>query len=202
MNRVEKKPATKADKTINAIIVLIILAFVAVGVYATYGKIAEGIKDRAIENGEAEATVAYLAKQENMSVEDYLAQYGLSVGDTITEKSTQSEMVDNMTLENYGKYVGQDAQEMIDGTNLQDKVTKDTLWKDFLPLIPSVSYYGEEQFNKLKEVYGLGDEVTPETPYGELQKILEEKQAQMADEASSSEGENQSADGGSENAAE
>ena len=39
MNGAEKKKATPADKAVNAIIVLIILVFVAVGVYATYGKI-------------------------------------------------------------------------------------------------------------------------------------------------------------------
>lgn len=43
MNGAEKKKATPADKAVNAIIVLIILVFVAVGVYATYGKISEGV---------------------------------------------------------------------------------------------------------------------------------------------------------------
>ena len=49
MNGAEKKKATPADKAVNAIIVLIILVFVAVGVYATYGKISEGVTNKEIE---------------------------------------------------------------------------------------------------------------------------------------------------------
>ena len=51
MNGAEKKKATPADKAVNAIIVLIILVFVAVGVYATYGKISEGVTNKEIESG-------------------------------------------------------------------------------------------------------------------------------------------------------
>lgn len=181
MNETGKKQSTPMDKLINVLIVLVIAAFVAVGVYATYGKITEGIQDRAIENGEAEKTVNYLAKQSNMTVDEYLAQYGLSIGDTITEDTTEGEMLDNMTLENYAKYNGQDADEMIEGTGLSDKVTKDTLWKDFLPQVPTISVIGsEEALNKIKEQYGLGDEVNAETPYGEFEKIIEAKQAETA----------------------
>ena len=109
MNGAEKKKATPADKAVNAIIVLIILVFVAVGVYATYGKISEGVTNKEIESGKAEATVEYLANQAGQSVEDYLAQYGLTLGDTIKAKTTESEMLDNMTIENYAKYNGQEA---------------------------------------------------------------------------------------------
>lgn len=185
MNENKKKKATKSDKIMNAVIALIIAVFVGAGVYATYGKISESIKDKAIESGEAEATVEYLAKQSNMPVEDYLAQYGLSLGDTIKKDTVQSEMLDNMTLENYAKYNGQDAEEMINGTGLQDKVTKDTLWKDFLPQVPTVSVLGEETFNQIKTQLGLGDEVTPEMPYGEFESMMNEIQAQ---EQSSDEG--------------
>ena len=66
MNGAEKKKATPADKAVNAIIVLIILVFVAVGVYATYGKISEGVTNKEIESGKAEATVEYLANQANL----------------------------------------------------------------------------------------------------------------------------------------
>lgn len=180
MNNEGKKRATSADKAINAVIALIIIAFVAVGVYATYGKISEGIKDKAIANGEAEATVEYLAKQANMPVEDYLAQYGLELNDTIKEDTTESEMLDNMTIEYYAQYNGQDADEMINGTGLQDKVTKDTLWKDFLPQVPAISVIGgEEAFNQMKTQYGFGDEVTMDMPWGDLEKLIEEKQAEM-----------------------
>ena len=87
-------------------------------------------------------------------------------------------MLDNMTVENYAKYNGQDADEMINGTGLQDKVTKDTLWKDFLPQVPVISVLGEETFNQIKAQ--LGDEVTPDMPYGDFEKLMQEKQNEAA----------------------
>ena len=173
------KKTSQADKLVNVIIAVVIIAFIAVGVYATYGKISEGIEEKAITSGEKEATVEYLAKQSGMSVEDYLAQYGLSLGDTIKKDTAESEMLDNMTVENYAKYNGQDADEMINGTGLQDKVTKDTLWKDFLPQVPVVSVLGEETFNQLKAQFG--DEVTPDMPYGDFEKLMQEKQNAAAE---------------------
>lgn len=165
--------AGSKDKLVNVIIVLVLIAVLAAGVYATYGKISEGIKYKAIENGEAEATVEYLAKQSEMTVEDYLAQYGLSVGEAVTAETTETEMLNNMTIENYANYNGQNADEMITGTGLQDKVTKDTLWKDFLPQVPTVSVIGEETFNQFKTQFGFGDEVTADMPWGEFEKLME-----------------------------
>lgn len=180
----EKKKASPADKMVNIIIGLVIIAFIAAGGYATYGKIAEGIETKAIESGEKEATVSYLAKQAGMTVEDYLAQYGLTVGDTVNEKSTQTEMEDNMTVENYLSYTGdtQDVDELISGMGLEGKATKDTLWKDFLPMAPAVSVIGgEEAFNQAKEQLGLGDEVTTDITWGDFQKLMEEKQNEAAE---------------------
>ena len=175
----EKKKKSSADKLVNVVIAVAIAAFVVVGVYATYGKISEGVEDRKILSGEQEATVKYLAKQSGMSVEDYLAQYGLTLSDTITEKTTESEMTDNMTIENYLVYTGmeQTADEVIADAGLTDTVTKDTLWKDFFPQVPVGMVYDEATFEQLKTQLGLGDDVTIDMPYGEFEKVLEEQLA-------------------------
>ena len=189
--------ASKSNNTLlNIIVIAIIVVFVAVGVYATYGKIADGIEEKAITNGEKEATVSYLAKQAGMSVEDYLAQYGLELGDTITKNTTENELLDNMTIENYLKYTGdsQTADEVIEGTGLTDKVTKDTLWKDFLPQVPVVSVIGEESFNSLKEQLNLGDEVTMDMPYGEFEELINAKKAEASGSA-----DNAAEEGGEQN---
>ncbi|MGN0106761.1 MAG: hypothetical protein ACI4A5_03565 [Hominilimicola sp.] len=177
MNEGGKKRASSADKLVNVIIAVVIIAFVAVGVYATYGKVSEGIEEKAITNGEKDATVAYLAKQADMSVEDYLAQYGLSLGDSVKKKSTEAEMTDNMTIENYLKYSGmeQTADEIIADAGLTDKVTKDTLWKDFLPQVPISMMYDEETLNQIKTSMDLGDEVTSDMTYGDFEKLMQEK---------------------------
>ncbi len=179
----EQRQSTKSDKLLNFILCIVVVAVLAVAVYATYIKLSENIKDKAIQNGTAEATVEYLAKQSGMSIEDYLAQYGLTVGDTINQDTTESEMLDNMTLENYLSYNGgtQTADEVLEGVGLKDKATKDTLWKDFMPMVPAVSIVGEESFNQIKEQLQLGDEVTADMPYGEFEKLLQEAQNKAAE---------------------
>lgn len=196
----EKKQSTKSDKLLNLILCLVVVAVLAVAIYAAYIKLSENIKDKAIQNGTAEATVEYLAKQSDMSVEDYLAQYGLTVGDTINGDTTESEMLDNMTLENYLSYNGgtQTVDEVLEGVGLQDKATKDTLWKDFMPMVPAVSIVGEESFNQIKEQLNLGDEVTADMPYGEFEKILQEAQ----NSADNADGENADAEAATEAPAE
>ena len=189
--------AEKPNNTLlNIIVVAIIAVFLAAGVYATYGKIASSIEDKAISSGEKEPTVAYLAKTAGMSVEDYLAQYGLELNDTITKDTTEADLLDNMTIENYLKYDGntQTAEEVIEGTGLTDKVTKDTLWKDFLPQVPAVSVMGEEYFNSIKEQLGLGDEVNYDTTYGEMEELINQKMQEQTDAASADSTEAESAD--------
>ena len=163
MNGAEKKKATPADKAVNAIIVLIILVFVAVGVYATYGKISEGVTNK----------VEYLANQAGQSVEDYLAQYGLTLGDTIKAKTTESEMLDNMTIENYAKYNGQEADSFLQG--MSDSVTKDTVWKDLMAM-PVSQVIDADALAQVKKQYQIGDdEISDSTTYEEFQKVLYQK---------------------------
>ncbi len=188
MNNSGKKKTTQMDKLINIIIVLVIVVFVGVGVYATYGKISEGIEDKAVENG-AEATVGYLARQSDMTVEDYLAQYGLELGDTITKKTTESEMLDNMSVEYHANYYGQDADELIETAGLQDQVTKDMPWKEFLDLVPAHLVVGDDEISQTKEQYGLGDEITDDTTYGEYNALIEEKQAEQDNSSEAADGE-------------
>ena len=165
MNGAEKKKATPADKAVNAIIVLIILVFVAVGVYATYGKISEGVTNKEIESGKAEATVEYLANQAGQSVEDYLAQYGLTLGDTIKA----------MTIENYAKYNGQEADSFLQG--MSDSVTKDTVWKDLMAM-PVSQVIDADALAQVKKQYQIGDdEISDSTTYEEFQKVLYQKAA-------------------------
>lgn len=178
MNESGKKRTTAADKMVNLVIAVVIVVFVVAGAYATYGKIAEGIKDKAIANGEAEPTVAYLAKQSSMTAEDYLAQYGLTLGDAVSESTTQSDMIDNMTIENYAKYNGQEADELMQG--MGEAVTKDTLWKDLMAM-PASQVLNADAYAQVKEQYQM-DDLTDETTYEDFQSKLYEKalEAQQA----------------------
>lgn len=193
MNQYGKKKSTPQSKMTNCIIVILIIVFAALGVIAVYPKIAENRKTNAILNGEAEQTVEYMANNQGMSVEDFLAQYGLSTNDGITGESTETDMVNNMSIENYLSYTGQTqtADELIAQVNMQDKVTKDSKWADFMNILSTAQAVdvvgGEEAFNQLKEQYGLGDDVTPSMPYADFEQALYAKQSESAAAANAAE---------------
>lgn len=178
MNNTEKKKLSNADKAVNAAIALLVAGFLAVGIYATYGKISEGITNKQIENGEKEATVSYLANQSGMNSESYLAQYGLTLSDTINEDTTESDMLNNMTIENYAIYNGQDAETLMQG--LSENVTKDTVWKDFMAM-PVSDVINADDIALIKEQYGFTDEeLTDSTSYEDFQAALYQKAVEQA----------------------
>lgn len=188
-----KKRVSAADKTMNLIVVLIILVVLALGVYAVYGPVSTRITEKAIENGESEPTIAYLAEQAGMSAEDYLAQYNLTLGDTLTEKSTQSEMIGAMTLESYLTYSGSEetADDIIQEYNLGDKVTKDTLYNDFIDILydsPVSLVLGDEKIAEVKAEYGFTDEeLSGDTTYSDFMTLVQNKQSELDAQTSDTE---------------
>ena len=93
-----KRPATPADKMINAVIVIVILAVLGLGAYAVYDKVSVNLETKAIQEGTSEQTVRYAADKSGMSADEYLAQYGLGEAG-LNEKSTGSERIEKMTVE-------------------------------------------------------------------------------------------------------
>ena len=171
-----KRPATPADKMVNAVIVIVVLAVLALGAYAVYDKVSVNLETKAIQEGTSEQTVRYAADAAGMSAEEYLAQYGL--GDAgLSEKSKMSEMIEKMTVENYAKFNEKELDAFLDENGLKDKVSADTLWTEAELLIPTGIYMGgEEQFAQIKEAYELDDSITAETPWGEAKDKVEEAQ--------------------------
>lgn len=181
-----RKSTTGADKMMTLIIVVVIIAILGLGIYATYGKIAKNIYNNKIANGEIAETVEYAAEEAGMTVEDYLAQYGLENSSEVSGDTPVDDLYGYMTFENYMTMANEGNEEELDldalmeDWGLTDKVTKDTQWKDVEPLIPIGSYLGEELVEQYKETYGLGDEITSETTYGEFQEIIEAKAEELA----------------------
>ena len=162
-----KKVMTPFEKMLTTILVIVVLAVLALAVCATYGKISDNVKQAkleaettAINNGEQEATVRYMASNAGMSAADYVAQYGLSLTDGLSEDSALSEMGDKMTLENYFKYSDENTGETTDvDAQLTEwgadgfGITKETTWGEVQSKLPLVNYLGEEEFNGLLEQY-------------------------------------------------
>ncbi len=179
-----KKPSTPADKMTTAAVVIVILAILALGVWATHSKIADNVYRNKVESGKIPMNVSYAAEQAGQTIEEYLTPYGLQESDEVNGDTLVNDLYGYMTFENYIKMANEGNEEVpeidqvIEDMGLKDKVTKDTKWKDVEPIIPVGKYFGEEQLNQYKQAYGITDEeVTPETTYGDFQKIVQEKAA-------------------------
>lgn len=186
----EKKPATAADKMTTAAVVVIILAILALGVFATRGKIADNVYRNKVENGEIPMNVAYAAEKAGQTIEEYLTPYGLQESTEVNGDTLVDDLYGYMTFENYINMANEGNEEVpeidkvIEDMGLTDKVTKDTQWKDVEPIIPVGKYFGEEQLNQYKQAYGITDEeVTAETTYGDFQNIIQEKITNMSNAA-------------------
>ncbi len=181
--------STRSDKLTTLAVIVAIVAVLALAVFATQGKIAKNIMDNKIESGEMAEPVSHAAEAAGMSIEDYLAQYSLTVSDEVNGDTPVSDLYGYMTLENYinmaneGNEEPVNVDEIIKEWGLEGKVTKDTQWKDVELLMPLSASMSEEQIAQYKETYGLGDEVTGDMPYGEFEKILQQKMNDMTSAA-------------------
>lgn len=178
--------SNSSDKLITFVIIIAVIAVLGLGVYATYGKITKNITDNKIANGEIAETVSHAAEAAGMSVEDYLADFSLVVTDEVNGDTPVDDLYGYMSLENYltmaneGNEEPVDVDTVIEEWGLTGQVTKDTQWKDVELLMPLSARFGDEQLEQYKQAYNLGDEVTGETTYGDFQKIIEEKAAELA----------------------
>lgn len=175
------KTSSGSDKLITLGIVVAVIAVIALGVFATHSKISDNITRNKIESGEIAEPVWHAAEKAGMSIEDFLAEYSLTVTDEVNGDTPVSDLFGYMTLENYTNLANEgneepvNLDELIEGWGLTGKVTKDTMWKDVQPLMPVSAVLGSDQLAQYKEAYSLGDEVNDNTPYGEFEKIIEEK---------------------------
>ena len=162
-----KKTMTPFEKTLTAIITLVILAVLAFAVFATYGRISENINEKRIEeetaaisSGEKPATIRYMASSMGMTAEEYAAQYGVELTDGLKESSEISDMIERMTVENYFKFNDENTSEQTDiDAKLAEwgadelGITKDTLWGELQKTLSIGKYMGEDEFNDLISQY-------------------------------------------------
>lgn len=165
----KRSNSSGSNSMLTFISVLIIVAFLVASGLLVVPHVQKLMNDKAMRNGEKEPTVEFLAKEQNMSVEDFLAQYGLTVNETVKADTVASEMVQNMTIGNYNKYVGE--QNAIDLSQFTDAVNENTLYKDFIAM-PAKTVLGDEMFENTKKTYGVGDEVNDETSWQDFQQAM------------------------------
>lgn len=170
-----------ADTMINVIIAIVLIAVIALAGYAIYDKISSNIIQTEIENGEREATVGYLAEQAGMSIEDYLAQYGVS---GLGKNATEQEMTDMMTVDNYVKYAGTTIEDLQTQYHLSEAPAGDSNWGDLRKSFTVRNMVGDEDsFAQFKEMYGLDDSITLDTLWTDAEPVIQESIAKMQEEA-------------------
>ncbi len=178
--------ASSSDKLVTFVIVVVIIAVLGLGVYATKDKISQNIVNNKIESGEMAEPVWHAAEAAGMSIEDYLADYKLTVSDEVNGDTPVNDLYGYMTLENYltmaneGNEEPVDVNSVIEEWGLTDKVTKDTQWKEVEQVMPIGARFTAEQIAQYKETYQLGDEVNENTPYADFEKIITEKISGLA----------------------
>lgn len=164
------------DTTLNVVITVIIVAVLGLGIWAVVPKIQQNIANNAADSSASQTvTVAQLAESAGQSVDEYLAEYGLTDSD-ITGETDYQTALSAMTLENFAKANGTTADELKSEYKLPESVTNDTPWSEAMLEMPAgLAMGGDEQFAQAKEAYGLGDEFTAESRWGDVQNALMEK---------------------------
>ena len=170
----------KGSVLINCITAILIIAFLGLGGYA----LKDNIKAMLPEKPEKEKTVSDIAKDKDMSVDEFIAEYGLD-GEEVTKKTTETELIEKLTVENYAKYSDMTTDELLEKYGIEG-VTGDVLWKDAYGLMP-MSKYAEEvygtTFAELKEQAGFPDEITENTRLNDANEIMTKLYAEAADTA-------------------
>lgn len=105
----------------NVIIVVVIIAFLGLGLYA--------IKDKLPKPPVKPVTVETLAKEKKMSVEDFLKEYGLDASQV--NKDTEKTVFESMlTVENYAKYSGKTVEALLSENGIKSDIDTTITWQE------------------------------------------------------------------------
>lgn len=174
----ETKPGKKTPIIVGAALAVIIIA--AVVVFAIFGKtwFNPYLKDYVDVDG---ITIGELADEYGMEYEDFLAEFGLpaDMPKSTFQNAAQYAIPLGTYAERYGVSVDEFKELM--GLTDDDSVTEETTIGDAFDKVTVGNRVGEEQFDQFKEEYGLGDEVTKDTLWGEIRNKVDQKIKEMND---------------------
>lgn len=172
--------AGSSDKMVNTIIAAVMIAVIGLSAYAVYDTMSSKIINTQIQNGEREATLEYMAENAGLSVNEFLEQYGIADAG-LSKKSTQTEVIDKMTLTKYAEYSSTTVEDLLKQYYLEDKATGDTTYADFKAMwtVKAMVAGDEEQLKQMKEYYSLDDSVTMDTLWSEVEPVIEAKIEEM-----------------------
>lgn len=97
-----RKYSNSSDRMLMTVMVIIVIAVLALGIFAVSGKVSKNVKSNRVNS--ADRRVGDMADQSGMELNDYLEEYGLTADSGITAKSTPQEMAEKLNLENYSQF--------------------------------------------------------------------------------------------------
>lgn len=168
----------KGSALFGWITAIVVIAFLGLGGYA----LKDNIKAILPEKPEKETTVADIAKDRDLTVDEFLEEFGLTDAE-ITKNSTESEVMEKLTVKNYAKYSDKTVEELLAEYEIKD-ADEDMLWQDAYLLMP-MSKYAENigtTFEEFKAQAGLPDEITENTTLGEAEEIMSQAQEEKTEE--------------------
>lgn len=206
-----KKRVSAADKVTNAIMAVVIVAVLGLAVWAVAPKFQAKIEEtKAAEEASKPDTIQKRADEKGVSVEDFIAEYGIT-GEDINGETLISQVAAQMTVENYAKLEGTTVEEFISSNGLPaDKVTGDMTVEAANALIPIKTVIASSgmDFDTFKSTYGLGDDITEDTPWVDVEETVyaamqaQQEAAAAAEEAVSEENADTEEEPAQENATE
>jgi len=170
-----KKKTSPADKMVNAVITVVIIAVLGLAVWAVSPKFKAKFDEiKAAEEASKPDTIQKRADQKGISVEQFIADYGIT-GENVTGETMMSEVMAQMTVENAAKLEEQSVEEFLEASGLPaDKVTGDMTLEAANELIPikTVIASAGMDFETFKAQYGLADDVTEDTPWKDVEETV------------------------------
>lgn len=196
---IASKKKSKAPFIVIALVVLAIIAAVAINSFGgnKYNKLGYA-------NPEGR-TIADVAEQMGLSLEEFLTTYSLPAD--MPEDTEEMAAYYSMPVKVFAEMYGVDFATFKEAYGIPNETTpavaegiagkikalfgndkvvaidENTPWGVVLDELTLGNYVGEENIESFKEFYGLGEEVTTETRYKEIRKIVEEKTMELAAEA-------------------
>ncbi len=168
------------NKLFNTILAVVMVIVIGISVYAIYTTASTKILDNQIATGEKEATLEYMADTEGITVDEFIEKYSLKDAG-LSKNSTETEVVNKMTLTNYATIAGTTVDELLKQYYLEDKANSDTVYEDFKAMwtVKSMVQNDEAMLDQLKEYYSLDDSITMDTLWSEVEPIIEAKMEEM-----------------------
>lgn len=152
----------------NVIITIVVIAFLGLAGYA----LKDNIKSILPKRPEKEKTVSDIAKEKELTVEEFIETYGLTDAE-VTQKTTESELMSKFTVANYAKYLGQTTEELMAAYGLEG-IDENMLWQEAMEYMPMLNYAQNMgmTFDEFKKQSGLPDEITEKTTLKEAEEIM------------------------------